>query len=1096
MNNNRKYEVDRKIRELESRVDSKKDSAEQNIEAVISKYIKSGQLEDAQKIISENELSEYWCHKAVAVYVLSGKDVLAREVIEWAKQNSNKLYIWRRCIHEYARTQWKLICGYDPEGVVVLPGLVGQEEKKGIKEIIEVMQPVLLHIEGDACVSSELEANILWIAINAFWLIGDTEKARKLASYLQTKQPASIGLANLAMLGLVGEGELSSEFIDRLHTDHPDSFNAKMLSQLLKANFLGQSKEAFESLKAFAPTVKKENSLRYCQGLFQVAQILGQAAIEECIKLSENLLGRDNSFCRLVYAEFLLNSNNLVEAEKIAEKYKNEGDPQWLQINAIIQEQKGNYEEAISDYEKASKLMSSPEVFAAMGRLATQATEKDDKFISSVIDAYKSLLNLKPDDISARHNLAFALARSSKLQEAKEHFKYLSEHSTEIVYKQNYANCLANTDEPKKALKIYDEICEADDVPVEAVVAKTELLKQVKNPFVAFDFLQKFRERFWDIPSYLQCYVKVSSQANQDGLMHEAFMQLRQLQSQGIVSPEIIQEKKLDDLIEYSKRWNERTRQIHDSYLKGEMPWGLADDLLNHPLYTGWLIRTQKRSWVSEEPVVTASCSIYSTNNFHPLKSDDGKVYLQKLECIPPDSEVIIDVSALITLHRLGLLDKVKDYFKKIYVPTLYQSELLKDSEELIFHQYSNVEAICEVKKAIDNGTIEVIKDFGKPNERPFAFINEHTFPEKDEEHYYRLIDLLDVLESNGLVRKGKMADVKKISLNQSAIDEQHPPVNKNDKIIIELSTLKTIINFGLYSSVADNFEIALSPESHGQVLSEYSTIEHQKRLQDWNKDLHCILLSNDFEKVDINIDAKNKGDFSLAAMMLSTQKNLPLYSDDRVIQVAVLNDKSQNVSFGTDAFANALYSQGSLSKVELTNIYLQLIDWRYKFVIPPIDVLTYLAEQYSNKPPGSELNSIALYAHSCMCDPGLLCGPEKTADIPLPIAVKIYTEWFLLATNFIIKCWTNKDFDDAISDKFTDWTMLNLFPTIPKYVPDGGYRLASMTKKIVLGDAITKLITVGDIDVGNKVLLLLKEKLDLSDIEYNRVVSETIDAI
>ena len=52
------------------------------------------------------------------------------------------------------------------------------------------------------------------------------------------------------------------------------------------------------------------------------------------------------------------------------------------------------------------------------------------------------------------------------------------------------------------------------------------------------------------------------------------------------------------------------------------------------------------------------------------------------------------------------------------------------------------------------------------------------------------------------------------------------------------------------------------------------------------------------------------------------------------------------------------------------------------------------------------------------------------------------------------------------------------------------------MTKRMVLGHAITQLMTFGDIDIGNKVLLLLKHKLDLNDIEYNRVVSETLDAI
>ena len=230
--------------------------------------------------------------------------------------------------------------------------------------------------------------------------------------------------------------------------------------------------------------------------------------------------------------------------------------------------------------------------------------------------------------------------------------------------------------------------------------------------------------------------------------------------------------------------------------------------------------------------------------------------------------------------------------------------------------------------------------------------------------------------------------------------------------------------------------------------------------------------------------------------MTLSIEKKLPLYSDDRVIQIATLNDKSQIKGFSTDIFIDTLYYQKKLSIEELTNIYFQLISWRYKFVVPPTDVLEYLAAQYFASPPGDELRTIAMYAHKCMCDPGLFCGPEKTAHLPLPIAAKLYIDWLNLTTDFIVKCWTNPNSNEKSADIFTDWALLNLLPSVPKYMADGGYRLANMTKRMVLGHAITQLMTFGDIDIGNKVLLLLKHKLDLNDIEYNRVVSETLDAI
>lgn len=1061
----------------------------------INSLVKEGNFSDALELIESVEMSSELCHLAVAVYVNLCKDALAQQTIEWSKNNAD-IIVWRRCIYEYSKAVWKRIWGHDPEGIIILPGIVKEKERDGINVVLEAIRPVLLHIEGDQRISSELEAKILMIAINSFWLLGDIEKVRELAKYLETKKPASIELANLVMMGLVNAADLSSNFPGRLEDEVPDSFNSKMLSQMIKADFLGKKEEAFKRLKSFAPEIKDDNKERYCQGLFHVAQLLGKDSIQECISLSKELLGEQNSFCALAEAELLLNSGKTDEAEKVIKSFKDEKNPQWLQLNAFLHAEKKDFDEAIRCFQEASKKMASPEVFASLGRLATQASEEDNKYLSSVIYAYQSLIDLRPDDLPARHNLAFALARSGKLQEAKEHFKYLSEKTSDIIYKQNYASCLANTGERVEALKIYDIICENKDVPVEAVITKTELLKQLKNPFVAFEFLNKYRGRFWDISSYLQCYMQVSSQANEDKLMHEAFQRIRELQAKGLASPDIIQAKSFEDLIEHSKFWNQKVRQIYEFSLKGTMPWTLADKSLNHPIYTGWRIRTQELDWVSEEPIATATYSVYSTNQFHPLKSDDQGTYLQRLSAPPEDKKIAMDISSIITLHRLNLLEAACDYFDSITIPTSYLAELMRNNDKLIFHQRSQVDSVLEIIKFVDARKIDIIKDFGSVNNRPFPFVNEHTLPENEEEHYYRLIDIIQILENNGLLRSKESKSIKEINLNSSGVDESHPELKKNDKIVIELSTLKTICNFNLFSKLLEIFNVALTEESYSQLLSETNTIKCQEELQAWNKEL-CELLSSDkFEKIDVNIEAENEGDFSLVSLKLASQNNLSLYSDDRVIQVARLNEKNENISFGTDVFVINLYLKGHIDIESLSNICMQLIKWRYKFIVPPLEVLEFIAEQYSNNPPGNELKIIAKYAHKCMRDPGLFRSPEKAAAIPLPIAAKLYIEWINLTTEFIVSIWAKKKFTDKISAEYTDWALRCLLPSVPAMSPVGGHALADHTKRMILGHAITQLLNFHNIEVGNKILLILKDKLDISELEYNRVVSETIDAI
>ena len=58
--------------------------------------------------------------------------------------------------------------------------------------------------------------------------------------------------------------------------------------------------------------------------------------------------------------------------------------------------------------------------------------------------------------------------------------------------------------------------------------------------------------------------------------------------------------------------------------------------------------------------------SIYSTNGFRAAKRRADLTVLAPIECPQKDENVVIDISALITLHQLGLLDKSFEYFKAI----------------------------------------------------------------------------------------------------------------------------------------------------------------------------------------------------------------------------------------------------------------------------------------------------------------------------------------------------------------------------------------------------------------------------------------------
>ena len=56
-----------------------------------------------------------------------------------------------------------------------------------------------------------------------------------------------------------------------------------------------------------------------------------------------------------------------------------------------------------------------------------------------------------------------------------------------------------------------------------------------------------------------------------------------------------------------------------------------------------------------------------------------------------------------------------------------------------------------------------------------------------------------------------------------------------------------------------------------------------------------------------------------------------------------------------------------------------QLINWRYRFLVPSADILFAWAEESAENLPGPGLLDAAFYLHDSLRDPGLHCSPEQS---------------------------------------------------------------------------------------------------------------------
>ena len=90
--------------------------------------------------------------------------------------------------------------------------------------------------------------------------------------------------------------------------------------------------------------------------------------------------------------------------------------------------------------------------------------------------------------------------------------------------------------------------------------------------------------------------------------------------------------------------------------LQGRLPWLFVDVALGNVPYWAWYVRTQELPWFSEHPLETARYTLYATNGYSVRHPGQPGAKLAELQCVPKGRTVVADLSALITLHRLGLL--------------------------------------------------------------------------------------------------------------------------------------------------------------------------------------------------------------------------------------------------------------------------------------------------------------------------------------------------------------------------------------------------------------------------------------------------------
>jgi len=1060
-------------------------------------YLKKQDVDGAVGLIEGKPLHLRWCELGVTAFAAAGRRNDALALVNWASKQDDKSK-YPQCVVSLADASLILALANKEPGKNILPQDLCKTEQVAVQQVLKDLDPILSTIIASGSVDSELATVAVKIAWQAHHLLGHSDEVAKLAQLMSTRTPVPTDVARTVMSGYMTP---PPDLPKRLREDHPDDFNANILAAVVESH-MGQHISAYEEAKKLLPLAytneKKEELFKLFQQLWQD---LDGDAVTECERIARPLVDHHPKLQAMFDAARALRAGNGSKALEALDKQKAEKDVYWLQLRGNALMQQGRLADAVEEFLLAARRTGAPMLLHKTADLAFQAEK-----VAVAVECYERLLTAQPDNLSARGNLASLYTfHLHDLGKAAIQFRELHDaEPNNPVHTVNLAICLAQLYRPEESLALYDEACKTENPDIRAVLGRAELHLSVGDPDAAFASLQQFRDTFWDSPDFLLACMNTAYAADDEEFAHEAFSELNKLRSAGIVDENAFRMVHTDEALEMFKESlraaEKRKNHIHTEMLKGRMPWVWAAQISRDAVYWAWRMRTQELGWVGDAPVNRASYSIYSTNGFHVREMEDSHRALRPLDCPPAATPVVADLSALITLHRLGLLHTAADYFGEILVPQAYLATVLEDGKKMVLHQRSCQRTAEEISRQVAAETIITI-DRQEGREGALLVVDEYG---DSDAHRYRLADVIQPVYEAGLVNDLTYQRISKVCAKSSGVDDDHSELARLQKIFIELLTLETITSFGLLDAISKFYRVHIASEARIELRQRLDALRFQEETKRWHFDLWNRIRRDERFRfvqhvVPQEMSGNNTGDEDLLAFwasFIAKDEGMPLLTDERVCQAMTLNER-QNVphaAFGSDTVVLALTTSDKLDTIDAGEAMRKLIRWRYRFVLPSATILKTYAMQYRGNPPGLPLQEMAEYVHDCMRDTGLFGGPENT-DLKDSMAMRLYLSWLNMLAKWIVEVWADGNFSDDTATHLTHWCVQEFLPSHPRVVPGSvNVRIGALTARYLISNM---LLAANSVDEGERMPAAMKAvqiALKLSDEEYLQIVTDILN--
>jgi predicted Zn-dependent protease len=1023
----------------------------------LSLLIDLDKLDEAYNFVATHEIKDPWRSVALYLLVIKGQVDKAEKVFQDFLKSSNAEESLSRICSSLADAYLKLaIISTGITRLNVFPEDMNSEGETLCERSIEYANKIShkTDLENDYFAYMSLV-----VKMKALYLLRRFKDADALAKDLIKVTPISRDVAEYVAARIEFlETDVVKSTIESLSRDYPEQSWALSILSFLQIKNLNDHGSAWETAKKVLEIASDEAEKERAAGIiFDIGnQINKQNEAQQIIQTYLSPASLWRKYLNAGYEEMKGQSERALQL--ISEIEAQNPSPHLFALckyRRAVDLIKNNPQKV--DYEKAEQLL-----------LEAQRVYSDQPILEELLRAQVKLQNdvgafetteklgkMGVNTTNVRYIKAITARNIGNYTESEKTWKELikdNPHDSQLAY--GYAELLAIQEKYDEALPLLDRFIQSNqDLNLKCLRLAVHILCSQDKEKVAFNKLDNCFIYIQGDPDLLMQYMNLGYQIEEEQKAHQALIRLEQLKDEGKISDQVFKKVSLDEIKDIIRRRYESIDKLCEQYLHGKALRHFFSSFFNISLYSDWAYKTLSLAFLPEVPVKRAQFTIYSTNGFR----------VEKNELVPiavPNGirEIVIDYTALITLHQLGLIPKLTKQFNALYYPNLLHSIWDGDKQKYKQIQSSQEKIYRNLVDKFEKGRLESIElpasksreidgafQFAETNNIPLvsAYIEKKEIPKEFSGTIFRFHQILTYLYEKGRLSESRFVEIKKLIKDQEDLvtKDISTMLNQVDQVVFDETTLELAERFELIDVIIEaGLKVIVEKKVLQNIQGKIREIEYSARISKWQKDLISLVNDTKVENkrklfvsehtlIRDDVKTRNLHVYDILAVetsQLAERKGLPLLSDDRFIQMHSAK------SFGTDAFLHYLFSKEVISLQEYAEAFLKLCEWRYRFLIPTSDIIVYLAFEYKHNPLGAPLEVLIKYSNECMKDQGLFLGREPTIP-PTLCGVKFYMQWVNVWIDALIKIWTDNNFDQGDREKISRQIFLRAFPPGPQ---------------------------------------------------------------